>query len=171
LNALDELKITRQTQHEIQCRFNSIHDRHARIIGCCCCGISCILPTVSEEGNILPPLELKQFPSHTLFGPVKFTEEELAERNLQSESKQMVRSTNLAHDGQQYHFHQELITERQVGEDDDSTLIMEGYICNKCENDLHQSKIPMYTVVKLDFGLISRVIQDELTPIEKLLIA
>jgi hypothetical protein len=29
----------------------------------------------------------------------------------------------------------------------------------------------MYSVAKLDFGLISRVIQDELTPIEKLLIA
>jgi hypothetical protein len=29
----------------------------------------------------------------------------------------------------------------------------------------------MYSVAKLDYGLISRVIQDELTPIEKLLIA
>ena len=48
---------------------------------------------------------------------------------------------------------------------------MEGYICNKCENDLGWYKIPMYSVAKLDFGLISRVIQDELTPIEKLLIA
>jgi hypothetical protein len=115
LNVLDELKITRETQHKIQCRFNSIHDRYARIIGCCCCGISCILPTVSEEGNILPPLELKQFPTHTLFGPLKFTVQELAEWNLQSESKQMVRSTKLAHDGQQYHVHQELITEQQVG--------------------------------------------------------
>ena len=83
----------------------------------------------------------------------------------------MVRSTKLAHDGQRYHVHQELITEQQVGEDDHSTLIMEGYICKKCENDLRQSKIPMYSVAKLDFGLISRVIQDELTPIEKLLIA
>ncbi len=48
---------------------------------------------------------------------------------------------------------------------------MEGYICKKCENDLGRSKIPMYSVAKLDFGLISRVIQDELTQIEKLLIA
>ena len=83
----------------------------------------------------------------------------------------MIQSTNLAHDGQQYNVHQELLTEQQVGEDDDSTLIMEGYICKKCENDLRHSKIPMYSVAKLDFGLISRVIQDELTPIEKLLIA
>ena len=126
MNALDELKITHQTQHEIQCRFNSIHDRNARIIGCCCCGIFCILPTVSDEGHILPPLELKLFPTHTLFVPLKFTEEELAEWNLQLESKQMVRSTKLAHDGQQYHVHQELITEQQVGEDDDLKFIMEG---------------------------------------------
>ena len=83
----------------------------------------------------------------------------------------MVQSTKLAHDGQQYHVHQELLSERQVGEDDDLTLIMEGYICNKCENDLRHSKIPMFSVAKLDYGLISRVIQDELTPIEKLLIA
>jgi len=39
LNVLDELKITQETQHKIQCRFNSIHDRNARIIGCCCCVI------------------------------------------------------------------------------------------------------------------------------------
>ncbi len=66
----------------------------------------------------------------------------------------MVQSTKLAPDGQQYHVHQELITERQVGEDDHSTLIMEDYICKKCENDLGRSKIPMYSVAKLDFGLI-----------------
>jgi hypothetical protein len=48
----------------------------------------------------------------------------------------MVQSTKLAHDGEQYHVQQELITEQQVEEDDDSTLIMEVYICNKCENDL-----------------------------------
>jgi hypothetical protein len=36
----------------------------------------------------------------------------------------MIQSTNLAHDGQQYNVHQELLTEQQVGEDDDSTLIM-----------------------------------------------
>ena len=83
----------------------------------------------------------------------------------------MVQSTKLEHDGEQYHVHQEIITERQVGEDDDSTLIMEGYICNKCENDPGQSTIPMYSAAKLDFCLRSRVIQDELTPIEKLLIA
>jgi hypothetical protein len=47
---------------------------------------------------------------------------------------------------------------------------MEGYICSKCENDLRQPKILMHSVAKLDFGLISRVIQDELTPIEMLLI-
>ena len=48
---------------------------------------------------------------------------------------------------------------------------MEGYICIKCENDLQKAKIPIYSVAKLDYGLISRVIQDELTPIEMLLIA
>ncbi len=48
---------------------------------------------------------------------------------------------------------------------------MEVYICIKCENDLQKAKIPLFSVAKLDYGLISRVIQDELTPIEKLLIA
>ncbi len=54
---------------------------------------------------------------------------------------------------------------------DDFSLIMKGYICTKCENDLSQRKIPMYSVAMIDFGLLSRHIPEQLHPIELLLIA
>jgi hypothetical protein len=48
-NTLEEMKITPSIQRAIQQRFNSLHDRNGLVIGCCCCGCTTILPTVSEQ--------------------------------------------------------------------------------------------------------------------------
>ncbi len=42
IGTIEEMKITPKKHRQIQRTFNSIHDRHARIIGCCVCGICCI---------------------------------------------------------------------------------------------------------------------------------
>ena len=173
LTSLDELKITSVKQREMQCKFNSIHDRKARIIGCCSCGISCTLPTVSSEGHLLPPPNLKDFPGHAMFRPLQFKAEELEEWNAQSSNQQMIRSTKLsATDGVRYHVHQELIIITPMQNEDDSiTSTMKGYICKQCENYLSRRIVPMFSVAKLDLGLLSRVFEHELYPIEKLLVA
>ena len=158
-------KITPEIQRIIQQRFQSIHDSNGHIIGCCSCGVSSILPTVTVTGeNCQPPL-LRVFPTDPLFGPLKFTDDELVEFDLQTPNKQLVRSTKLSQSGEErYHLHQELLTVN-------TSCITEGYICTKCENDLSRGIIPTYSVAKLDFGLASRVNLPELFPIEKLLIA
>ena len=173
LTSLDELKITSVKQREMQCKFNSIHDRKARIIGCCSCGISCTLPTVSSEGHLLPPPNLKDFPGHAMFRPLQFKAEELEEWNAQSSNQQMIRSTKLsATDGVRYHVHQELIIITPMQNEDDSiTSTMKGYICKQCENYLSRRIVPMFSVAKLDLGLLSRVFEHDLYPIEKLLVS
>jgi hypothetical protein len=155
-------KITPEIQRIIQQRFQSIHDSNGHIIGCCSCGVSSILPTVTVTGeNCQPPL-LRVFPTDPLFGPLKFTDDELVEFDLQTPNKQLVRSTKLSQSGEErYHLHQELLTVN-------TSCITEGYICTKCENDLSQGIIPTYSIAKLDFGLASRVNLPELFPIEKL---
>ena len=55
--------MTPKKQERIQHTFHSIYDRHAHIIGCCSCGICCILPTVTAEGDPVPPPVLNVFPS------------------------------------------------------------------------------------------------------------
>jgi len=74
-NTLEEMKITPSIQKAIQQRFNSLHDRNALVIGCCCCGCTTILPTVSESGNVLPAPILSKFPTDPKFVPLKFTQE------------------------------------------------------------------------------------------------
>jgi hypothetical protein len=147
IDTLDKMMITPEKQRLIQRTFNSIHDRHARIIGCCVCGIRCILPTVTEGAPIPPPV-LKVFPTDPLFGPLKFDDEQMREWHLLDTIKQKVMSSNFSDsDGNRYHVHQELINLIQVmdGGDDDFSLIMKGYICTKCENYLSQKNLPMYS--------------------------
>ena len=92
IDTLKEMKITPEKQRHIQRTFNSIHDRHARIIGCCVCGIRCILPTVTAEGALIPPPVLKVFPTDPLFGPLKFDDEQMREWHLLDPIKQKVRA-------------------------------------------------------------------------------
>ncbi len=52
----------------------------------------------------------------------------------------------------------------------DFSLITEGYICTKCAKDLSQTRLPMYSVAMIDFGLMSRHIPKQLHPIGMILI-
>ena len=82
IDALEEMKITPTKQQRIQRIFQSLHDRHAHILGCCSCGICCILPMVTAEGDPIPPPVLTVFPTDPLFRPLKFTASEVAEWHL-----------------------------------------------------------------------------------------
>ena len=110
---------------------------------------------LSAEGAPIPPPVLKVFPTDPMFGPLKFDDEEMREWHLLDPIKQKVMSSKFSEsDGNRYHVHQELITFIQVMDGgDDFPLIMKGYICTKCEKDLSQTKIPMYSVAMIDFGL------------------
>ena len=77
IETLEEMKITPKKQQRIQRTFHSLHDRHARILGCCSCGIRCIFPTVTAESDPIPPLILKVFPTDPMFGPLKFNSAEM----------------------------------------------------------------------------------------------
>jgi hypothetical protein len=129
-NTLDEMNITPTVQRKIQQRFNSLHDRNALVIGCCCCGCTSILPTVSESGHTLPAPILTRFPTDLKFNPLKFTSEELNEFNNQHELIQQVRSSKAVNNGsERYHVHQELLrpinSEAVVNSNTDSTSIIE----------------------------------------------
>ena len=129
-NTLDEMNITPTVQRKIQQRFNSLHDRNALVIGCCCCGCTSILPTVSESGHTLPAPILTRFPTDLKFNPLKFTSEELNEFNDQHELIQQVRSSKAVNNGsERYHVHQELLrpinSEAVVNSNTESTSIIE----------------------------------------------
>ena len=129
-NTLDEMNITPTVQRKIQQRFNSLHDRNALVIGCCCCGCTSILPTVSESGHTLPAPILTRFPTDLKFNPLKFTSEELNEFNNQHELIQQVRSSKAVNNGsERYHVHQELLrpinSEAIVNSNTESTSIIE----------------------------------------------
>ncbi len=173
IDTLEDMKITSKKQQQIQRTFNSIHDRHAFIIGCFVCGIRCILPRVTAEGALIPPPVLKVFPTDPMFGPLKIDDEEMREWHLLDPIKQKVMSSKLSEsDGNRYHVHQDLINLIQVMDGgDDFSLITKGYICTNCENYLSQKKLPMYSVAMIDFGLMSRHIPEQLHPIELLLLA
>ena len=53
---------------------------------------------------------------------------------------------------------------------DDFSLFMKGYMCTKCAKDLSQTRLLMYSVAMIDFGLMSRHIPEQLHPIELLLV-
>ena len=109
-NTLEEMKITPSIQRAIQQRFNSLHDRNGLIIGCCCCGCTTILPTVSESGIDLPPPILSIFPTDPKFNPLKFTPDELIEFNDQHEIMKQVRSSMAVNNARErYHVHQQLL--------------------------------------------------------------
>jgi hypothetical protein len=109
-NTLEEMKITPSIQRAIQQRFNSLHDKNGLIIGCCCCGCTTILPTVSESGIDLPPPILSIFPTDPKFNPLKFSSEELDEFNDQHVLMKQVRSSMAANNNSdRYHVHQELL--------------------------------------------------------------
>ena len=129
-NTLDEMNITPTVQRKIQQRFNSLYDRNALVIGCCCCGCTSILPTVSESGHTLPAPILTRFPTDLKFNPLKFTSEELNEFNNQHELIQQVRSSKAVNNGsERYHVHQELLrpinSEAVVNSNTESTSIIE----------------------------------------------
>jgi hypothetical protein len=110
LNTLKDMKITPNVQGVIQQRFNSLQDRNGLVIGCCCCGCTTILPTVSESGSILPTPILSVFPTDPKFNPLKFTPDELTEFNAQNGTMQHVCSCMAINKGlERYHVHQQLI--------------------------------------------------------------
>jgi hypothetical protein len=109
-NTLNDMKITPNLQRVIQQRFNSLHDRNGLVIGCCCCGCTTILPTVSESGNDLPAPILSMFPTDSKFNPLKFTSDELIEFNAQHELMRQVRSSMAVNNNsERYHVHQQLL--------------------------------------------------------------
>jgi hypothetical protein len=97
----------------------------------------------------------------------------MEEWNELSDFKQHVQSTMVVPNGDQYHVYQELIIPRTVDDQQLGVQILEGYICEKCEEDLNSFSVPDHSVAKLDFGLMSRLdlSQTKLYPIEKLLIS
>jgi hypothetical protein len=124
-NTLDEMKITPNIQRVIQQRFNSLHDKNGLVIGCCCCGCTSILPTVSESGNKLPAPILSLFPTDPKFNPLKFTSDELNEFNDQHVLMKQVRSSMAANNNRErYHVHQELLR----------TIISEPIVNNNTES-------------------------------------
>jgi hypothetical protein len=109
-NTLEKMKITSNIQREIQQRFNFLHAKNGLVIGCCCCGCTTILPTVSESGNKLPAPILSIFPTDPKFNPLKFTSDELDEFNDQHVLMKQVRSSMAANNNSdRYHVHQELL--------------------------------------------------------------
>ncbi len=65
--ALEVLKITPQIEDNIQKKYHFLHDQNACIFGCCSCGMSCSLPSVSGLGVAIPPPDLQVIPTDAIF--------------------------------------------------------------------------------------------------------